>query len=171
MGQTVLVTYASKYGATAEIAQKIGEVLAESGLDTEVLSTDSVGELSRYGAVVLGSGVYIGRWRKQAVQFLKKHSGVLASLPVWLFSSGPTGKGDPVELLDGWKLPKALQPVVDSIKPLDVVVFHGVLIVEKLTAIERWIINKVKAPFGDLRDWQSITSWAVKIAAALRTQE
>lgn len=33
----VLVTYATKYGATAEIAEKIGQVLGQAGLRTDVL--------------------------------------------------------------------------------------------------------------------------------------
>ena len=33
----VLVAYATKYGATAEIAEKIGQVLRQAGLDMEAL--------------------------------------------------------------------------------------------------------------------------------------
>ena len=37
MDEKVLVTYASKYGATAEIAKKIGETLRQAGLQTDIL--------------------------------------------------------------------------------------------------------------------------------------
>lgn len=37
MNHKVLVAYASKYGATAEIAEKIGEVLNGAGLTTDVV--------------------------------------------------------------------------------------------------------------------------------------
>ena len=66
MDKQVLVAYATKYGATAEIAEKIGEVLRQAGLPTDVLPVDRVGDLSAYKAVVLGSAVYIGQWRKEA---------------------------------------------------------------------------------------------------------
>ena len=62
----VLVAYGTKHGATAEIAEKIGQVLRQAGLPTEVLPADGVGDLTPYKAVVLGSALYIGRWRKGA---------------------------------------------------------------------------------------------------------
>ena len=101
MDVQVLVAYATKYGATAEIAEKIGQALRGAGLSADVLPADRVSDLTPYQAVVLGSAVYIGQWRKEAVKFLKANETVLAEKPVWLFSSGPSGEGDPVELGQG----------------------------------------------------------------------
>ncbi|MEA3375393.1 MAG: flavodoxin domain-containing protein, partial [Chloroflexota bacterium] len=67
MAHQVLVAYATKHGATAEIAKKVGQVLREAGLPTDVLPAGDVGDLTSYSAVVLGSAIYIGRWRKDAV--------------------------------------------------------------------------------------------------------
>lgn len=166
----ILVTYATKHGATAEIAGKIGQVLRQAGFQTTVMPVDRVSDLSLYKAVVLGSAVYIGRWRKAAARFLKANEKVLAGQMVWLFSSGPTGEGDPVELTKGWHLPGALRPVADRIRPRDIAVFHGVLDTKKLNLIERWMINNVKAPLGDFRDWDAINSWAANIAEVLKEQ-
>lgn len=163
----ILVAYASKYGATAEIAEKIGEVLRQAGLSVDVRPADQVSDVSGYRAVVLGSAVYIGRWRKQAANFLKAHEQALAKRPVWLFSSGPTGEGDPVELLKGWRIPGGLQPVADRVQPRDIAVFHGAVFPEKLNFIQRWMIKNVKAPAGDFRDWDAVTAWAEGIAAEL----
>jgi len=164
----VLVAYATKYGATAEIAEKIGQVLRQAGLRADVLPTDRVGDMTPYQAVVLGSAVYIGQWRKEAVKFLKANEMALAERAVWLFSSGPTGEGDPVELTQGWHFPKALQPVADRIRPRDIAVFHGAMDVNKLNFIEKWMIKNVKAPLGDFRDWEAITAWATAIADELK---
>jgi menaquinone-dependent protoporphyrinogen oxidase len=168
MDKQVLVAYATKYGATAEIAEKIGQVLSQAGLRTDVLPADRVSDLSPYKAVVLGSAVYVGRWRKEAATFLKANEKVLAERPVWLFSSGPTGEGDPVELTKGWRFPGALQPIADRIQPRDIALFHGAADVKRLNLIERWMIKNVKAPFGDFRDWETITSWATVIADDLK---
>ncbi len=72
MDAQVLVAYATKYGTTAEIAEKITEVLRQAGLRTDVLPADRVGDLNPYRAVVLGSAVYIGMWRKDMQSCMKK---------------------------------------------------------------------------------------------------
>ena len=99
---------------------------------------------------------------------MKANEKVLAEQLVWLFSSGPTGEGNPVELTKGWHFPKALQPIADRIQPRDIAVFHGAINMKKLNLIEKWMINKVKAPLGDFRDWDAITSWATAIADVLK---
>lgn len=55
MSIQVLVAYATKYGATAEIAEKIGQVLRQTGLRTNVLPVDCVSDPNSYKAVILGS--------------------------------------------------------------------------------------------------------------------
>jgi menaquinone-dependent protoporphyrinogen oxidase len=66
VNRQVLVTYATKYGAAAAIAEKIGEILRQEGLYTDVLPVKRVTDLTPYTAVILGSAVYVGRWRKEA---------------------------------------------------------------------------------------------------------
>jgi len=168
MGVQVLVTYATKYGATAEIAEKIGQVLREAGLRADVLPADRVSDLTPYQAVVLGSAVYAGRWRKEAVKFLEANEKKLAERPAWLFSSGPTGEGDAVQLMKGWRFPEAQQPIADRIQPRDIAVFHGLMDMKKLGLAEKLIIKAIKAPSGDFRDWDAITSWAAAIADELK---
>ncbi|MBN2556258.1 MAG: flavodoxin domain-containing protein [Anaerolineales bacterium] len=170
MGKKVLVAYGSKYGSTAEIAEKIGAVLAMQGMDVDVLSAEDVRELSTYSAAVVGGAVYIGRWHKPAAKFLKKYAAALAGMPVWLFSSGPTEEGDPVELLKGWTFPSNLQQFADQIKPRSIAVFHGNTNPEKASGMDKWMLNKVGASLGDFRDWNAITAWAEDIAAALAAQ-
>jgi menaquinone-dependent protoporphyrinogen oxidase len=170
MDKQVLVAYATKYGATAEIAEKIGQVLRQAGLRADILPADQVGNLSAYKAVILGSAVYIGQWRKEAAKFLKANEAALTGQPVWLFSSGPSGEGDPVELLQGWQLPAKLQPIADRIQPRDIAVFHGAVDMDKLNFIEKWMLKNVKAPAGDFRDWNTIAAWATAIANVLQEE-
>lgn len=167
MADRVLVAYATKHGSTAEMAERIGAVLRAAGLETDVLPADEVEDLSGYGAVVLGSGVYYGRWLKPAVRFLKRWRAELEKVPLWVFSSGPTGEGEPYELTSGWRYPRSLQGLLESLRPLDVTLFKGKIDSQGLGSLERKVINKVKAPAGDFREWEGIEAWASAIAARL----
>ncbi len=164
----VLVAYATKYGATEGIAEKIGAVLREQGLDVDVTIMQSVGDPQQYGAFVIGSSVYFGKWRKEATAFLETNENLLAQKPVWLFTDGPTGEGDPAEATQGWVFPKALEVVKERIQPRGVALFFGKIDVEKLGWLEKQAIKKVKSPVGDSRDWDAISSWAKDIAASLK---
>lgn len=172
MNRNILVTYASKYGATKEIAEKIGNVLRQAGLRADVFPVDGTLDATLYEAIILGSAVYIGKWQKQAVEFLRVNEKILANRPVWIFSSGPTGEGDPVELVEGLRFPVALQPVFDRIHPRDIAVFHGFINPDKINFIEKWSIKSlVKKPFGDFRDWDAITAWAASITETLKNTD
>lgn len=166
----VLIVYGSKYGATAEIAEKIGEVIKQEGLQVDVKNARDIKDANDYQAFVIGSAAYIGGWRKEVSNFVKKNENTLAEHPVWVFSSGPTEKGDPVKLMEGWLVPKGLKPVIDRIKPRDITVFHGVINIDKLNALEKWMIKRVKTEIGDFRDWEAITRWAKGIADALKKE-
>lgn len=167
MEQRVLVAYASKYGATQGIAEAIGRTLREAGVAADVRPCREVRSLERYTAVVLGSAVYVGRWRREAADFLRNAEGQLARMPVWLFSSGPTGEGDADELLKGWHFPSALEAVAERILPRDIAVFHGALDKGALNPFDAFIVRTVKAPSGDFRDLDAVAAWAGGIARAL----
>lgn len=167
----LLVGYATKYGSTAEIAEKIGAEIRAAGISVDVLPVHRELDVSEYDAVVLGSAVYMGRWLRDAVDYLKTNESMLANKEVWIFSTGPTGKGDPAKLLNNWNFPKRLMPILDHIQPYDVTVFHGALSPKKLTLVDRVIIRNVKAPTGDFRDWNMILSWAKGIVAELTDRE
>lgn len=53
----VLVSAASRHGATAEIAQATGQALSERGLTVTVIPPAEVRGLDGYDAVIIGSAV------------------------------------------------------------------------------------------------------------------
>jgi menaquinone-dependent protoporphyrinogen oxidase len=168
MAQKVLVAYGSRYGGTAEIAEEIGKVLKQEDFEVDVRSADHVGNPARYDAFVVGSGVYAGMWRKEAVNFVNDNVKILADKPVWIFSSGPTGEGDVKDLMSGWEYPGKIRRSVESIKPRDITAFHGVVNPDKLTFFHKLVLKMVKAPSGDFRNWNAITDWAKGITAELK---
>ncbi|MGQ9887969.1 MAG: flavodoxin domain-containing protein [Aggregatilineales bacterium] len=164
----VLIAYASKYGSTAEIAAAIGGVLEEEGLSVTVAQASAVNDLRPYEAVVLGSAVYVGNWMAEAVSFLEKYEAELAQRPLWLFSSGPTGTGDPREILNGWLFPESIQPTADRLGPRDIALFHGNIDLKRLNFGERLLVKAMNGSTGDYRDWVAIRAWGKRIAAALK---
>jgi menaquinone-dependent protoporphyrinogen oxidase len=168
MATKVLVAYGSKYGSTKEIAEKIGEAIAREGLEVDIKSAKDVKSIADYRGVVIGSAAYIGMWRKEVNHFVKKNEKALAGLPVWVFSSGPAGKGDPVQQMQGWLIPKSIKPVIDNIKPRDITVFHGNIDVGKMNFIEKRMIKAAKSEYGDFRDWDAIAKWGKGIAMELK---
>ncbi|MFA5307945.1 MAG: flavodoxin domain-containing protein [Dehalococcoidales bacterium] len=169
MGNSVLIAYASKYGSTKEIAEKIGEILKLDGLPADILPVKGIKNPADYQAIIIGSAMYMGMWRKEATNFVKKYETALAGKPVWVFSSGPSGKGDPAELLKGIIVPRGVKPLLDRIKPRDIAVFHGHLDPAKMSGMERWIVKRVGGGTGDFRDWDMINQWAKKVAAAIKS--
>jgi menaquinone-dependent protoporphyrinogen oxidase len=168
MNNKILLAYASKYGATAEIAQKIRGELQASGFEVDTLPANQVKDVSQYQSVILGVALYMGQWRKEAVQFLKAHQGSLSKQAVWIFTSGPTGEGDPVEQMQGRLMPEALKAVMDVIGPEEITVFGGKVDPAKMNGFEKWIMKKVKAPSGDFRNWQAISTWTTKLSDSFR---
>jgi menaquinone-dependent protoporphyrinogen oxidase len=161
----VLVTAASKYGATAEIAAVIGEVLAERGLDPTVIPPDQVASVDDYDAVVLGGAVYAGHWLPPARELVDRFCDALASRPVWLFSSGPIG--DPPKPQEE---PVDVAAILETTKARDHRVFAGKLVRKQLSFPEKAVVLAFRAPDGDFRDWDAIKAWASGIADAVDSE-
>lgn len=88
----VLVAYSSQSGSTAEIAEVIAKELRRAGLAADCRQASAVGDIEPYGAVILGSGVFLARRGLDGGGFLARHAMPLASRRVWLFASGPIGR-------------------------------------------------------------------------------
>jgi menaquinone-dependent protoporphyrinogen oxidase len=158
----ILVSAASKHGATADIARAIGDTLAEAGHEAVVLPPDAVTSLAGYDAVVIGSGLYVGHWMDAAKALVERVGDELAGRPVWLFSSGPIGdppkpEEDPADLAD----------LIAATGARGHRLFAGLVDKGRLGLGEKVILAAVRAPEGDFRPWDDIRAWAREIAAEL----
>jgi menaquinone-dependent protoporphyrinogen oxidase len=160
----VLVTVATKYGATAQIAQTIAEALGEHGHDPSVLPPEQVKGIDGYDAVVVGSAVYAGHWLRPARELVDRLGATLAERPVWLFSSGPVG--DPPKPQED---PVDVSEILTATRARDHRLFAGKLVRKQLSFPERAIVSALHVPEGDFRDWTEIHQWAVGIADVLGT--
>ena len=96
-GPRVLVAFASRHGATREIAATIVRSLRDSeaglsaGLSAVLAPVQRSPEPADFDAVVLGSAVYAGRWLEPARRYAETMAPELSDRPTWLFSSGLVG--------------------------------------------------------------------------------
>lgn len=163
----VLVTYGSKYGSTGEIAATIADVIGRAGLAVDLVAAREVRDVRPYDGVVVGSGVYVGRWHGDALDLVKRFERELRSIPTWFFSSGPTGGTPKAEV----EMVKALEqqgppPGAAGRWAIRIGIRGHALFAGKVGAgvggiFARWV------PKGDWREFTTIEAWAAAIARAL----
>ena len=181
----VQVVFASRHGGTAGIADRIEDILLKRGLDVVLVDAKTHPDTSGFDAFVIGSGVYMGRWLQEGVEFLERNQSLLATKPVWLFSSGPVGivkaeaGSDPLEPAlgpadgPGSGGHKQIAALSEVIHPRDHHVFSGVYdpsdpaksFSERL--VRMMPAAKSTLPAADFRDWVEIENWAHAIASQL----
>jgi menaquinone-dependent protoporphyrinogen oxidase len=170
MSDKILVTYASRAGSTAGVAEAIGKTLVESGAQVEVRPMKDVKDLAPYRAVVAGSAIRGGKWLPEAMQFMQTHRAALAQKPfaaflVCITLAMPTDKYR--EGVATW-----LEPVRALVKPVSEGLFAGALDFSQLPLAPNVLLMRAAVAFGifpqgDHRDWSAIRVWAESIRPLL----
>ena len=172
MSDSILVTYATRYGSTQEVAEAVAATLRDSGLEADLQPMRNVGTLAGYRAVVLGMPLYIGRWHKDARRFLSLHQEALAQRPVAIFTLGPT-QPDEKE----WE---SVHAQLDQemakypwLTPVALELFGGKYDPAKLRFLDKLLATLPASPLhqmpaSDARDWTAIRAWASELAAKLQ---
>jgi len=171
MNEKILVTYASRNGSTAGVAEAIGKSLAEGGAEIDVLPMQAVKDLAPYRAVVAGSAIQAAQWLPEAMQFVQDHRAELARKPFAAFLVCMTlamKKGDYHEQVAAW-----LDPVRALVQPASVGLFAGALDIGKVPSLSDRLKFRLSVKMGvwsegDHRDWNAIRRWASSLAAQLQ---
>jgi menaquinone-dependent protoporphyrinogen oxidase len=168
MEDLVLVTFATRYGSTAETAQAVAQTLRDSGIAVELQHIGEVAALDRYCAVVLGAALYMGRLHKDARAFLAGHRDALTKVPVALFVPGPVETREKDWVGAQQQLDKELAKF-PWLKPVACQVVGGAFDPKNLGFPWKLIPAMRKMPASDARDWTKIRSWAASLASRLQT--
>lgn len=170
MSNKILVTYASRNGSTAGVAEAIGKTLAESGLEVDVRLMTDVDDLTPYAAVVAGSAIQKQQWLPEAMQFMQKYRAELSSKPfaAFLVCMTMTLKNETYRQgVTEW-----LQPVRNMVKPLSEGYFAGALYISKIPSFADRLKFRLSVMLGvwtegDHRDWSAIRAWAEGLKSVL----
>ena len=172
----VLVTYATRHGATRGIAERIAGGLGDRSIPVQVRAVEDVDDISTYDAFVIGSAAYAFHWLDSARSFVRRNANDLRARQVWLFSSGPLGvEGAEVsgEQSRESARPKEFDEFEKSLRPRAMRVFYGAYDpdaapVGMMERIMHAIPHaRTARPVGDFRDWPEIDAWADRIADEL----
>ncbi|WP_066582853.1 flavodoxin domain-containing protein [Cellulomonas timonensis] len=158
----ILVTVASRHGATREIGAVVARVLNEAGHAVDELDPEQVTDVRDYDAVVLGSAVYTAHWLPAARALAERCAHDLAERPVWLMSSGLATQ--PAASANS---PHEVNQMRESLGARAHRSFAGRLIRSELTFAERALISGARAREGDHRDLDAVAAWAAQIAEEL----
>lgn len=167
MKPIVLVSYATRYGSTEEVALAVAKTLRESGVAVETQPIRNVQSLERYGAVVLGAPLYMGRLHKDARRFLSTNRNALTKMPVALFVLGPVQTDAKDWTGARAQLKKELERF-PWLAPVSQEILGGKFDPAKLGFPFSLFPPLRKLPAGDTRDWTAIQTWASDLALVLQ---
>ncbi|WP_136519730.1 MULTISPECIES: flavodoxin domain-containing protein [Cellulomonas] len=158
----VLVSVASRHGATREMGALVAQELRAAGHEVAEVEPEDVERVDGYDAVVLGSAVYVGRLALGLRALVDRQGGQLRARPTWLFWSGPIGD-PPVPMT----VPDDVTALARAVEARGVAMFPGRLERTGLDLSERALVALTRAEAGDFRDLDAVQAWGREVAEAL----
>ena len=170
MNDTILVTYATRYGSTREAAEAIATRLAAQGHRTRVAPVGDARSLDGVAAVVLGTPIYLGSPLADAVRWLERMRPAIERLPVAVFALGPTRATDGTEASRA-QLVTALGRL-SWFHPAEIEVFVGRFDPARLRLADRLLAALPASPLHGLpahdeRDRPRLDRWADRLGTIL----
>lgn len=172
----ILIAYASQFGTTGEVAEAIGDTLAQAGHVVVTQWVKNVKDLSEYDAVVVGSAIQYDKWMPEAADFVIANQNFLEKIPVaYFFTCLTLSKRTEKTERQARGYSDKLYALAPKVKPVDIGRFAGAVDYRRMSFFLRLILGSllfvmgVKA--GDYRDWEAIRTWAKSIDLKLTQKQ
>lgn len=172
----ILVAYASQFGTTREVAEAIGDVLCQNGIEVETKWVKDVKSLTEYDAVIIGSAIQYDKWMPEAAEFVRLNQQQLSQLPVaYFFTCLTLSKRTEKTERQALAYADKLIALVPQVRPISVGRFAGVLNYSKMSLLFQLMFRIISlitgVREGDYRDWEAIRSWAKDMHVALSDEQ
>ncbi|MHA1170045.1 MAG: flavodoxin domain-containing protein [Candidatus Hodarchaeales archaeon] len=181
----VLIAYGSRFGSSEGVAGELAKILEEEGLTTTVIDLRKKKQdfhLDQFDGIIVGSGIKIGKWTKEAKTFLSKIKGVDKTIGVYICSvevkipqkSTEARKKyleNPIEE-SGTEvhISEAFGGLIDFTKESRMGFLDKKLMKAVGSEIDKENILKLnKETVNDFRDWDRVRSFARKYAVLMRS--
>lgn len=179
----ILIVYGTKYGQTAKIARRIGEIIMARGeiattINAERVPSDLV--LTAFDGVIVGGSVISGHHQRSVRRFVLDHRDALDSIPCGFFSvsgsaGSPTerGRADAQRCLDEFLRDTGWHPGITQ-------AIGGAMMYTKYNPLLRWIMKQIAKRNGgptdtsrdhELTDWAQVQRFVDRYLTMLRRQE
>lgn len=170
MSNKILVTYASRTGSTAGVAEAIGAALAEHGAEVDVRAMNEVSDLGPYRVVVVGSAIRHKQWLPEATEWVQTHRAALSHKPVAAFQVCITMAAQNEahhQAVAEW-----MAPVRGMVRPVSEGFFAGILDLSQVPNWRQRLAFRTSVMLGvwsegDHRDWAAIRAWADELPPKL----
>lgn len=159
----ILVTYATRAGSTIDIADSIAFTISQQGYCVDLVHINSIGNLTDYSAVIIGSAIRMGNVIPEVKKFVKANSESLHKIPTAFFIACLTLHEDTPE--NRAMVKEYLAPLREEVVPFAEGYFAGKMDYSTLKPLSRFAAKRmVKAPEGDFRNWEEIRRWASNLS-------
>jgi menaquinone-dependent protoporphyrinogen oxidase len=175
----VLLAFGTKYGSTEKVAERIAEIMRSKGHDVSVMDLRKRKRpvVNDFDMVVLGSGIIVGAWSKDAQKFIEDNKHVLVNKRVAFFACCGNMLIDPSKEAEYRKLYLTDVAANASVEtPVSMALFGGEIDFSKYGFLTKAVLSGVGAkkawekngvdiskPY-DFRDWDDIAAWAGHLA-------
>lgn len=168
----VLIAYATAHGSTAEVAQRMGEILQENDLTVDVENVVNIKSVAGYDAYIIGTAIHSGNWLNEAHKFIIDFADELAEKPTYCWVTC-------IRVLEShgydWVLNNYMPPwLLKTLNVQELTAFAGKLDLDEVSMDEEWALalkydgqRSARDHDGDFRDWNLIRDWTENVAQKL----